>query len=111
MVKIGELEAHFLFENETFSTQIGEIEAHSFFENWQFSTKICEKLSTFVKIGEIEAHSFFENWILNFLRKLVRIAKSNAQAAIAQALRASHRGRSSLGQRPATLFISAVSKG
>ena len=40
-----------------------------------------------------------------FRRKLVKIAKSNAQAAIAQALRASHRGGSSLGQRPATLFI------
>ena len=44
-----------------------------------------------VKICEIEAHSLFEYWQL--------------WAAIAQALRAGHRGRSSLGQRPATLFI------
>ena len=43
------------------------------------------------------------NSLVNFRRKLVKIAKSNAQAAIAQALRASHRGGSSLGQRPATL--------
>ena len=35
----------------------------------------------------------------------MKIAKSNAQAAIAQALRASHRGGSSLGQRPAPLFM------
>ena len=61
----------------------------------------------FVKFCEIEAHSLFENWQFstNISEESLKIAKSNAQAAIAQALRASHRGGSSLGQRPATLFM------
>ena len=113
-VKICEIEAHSLFENWQVSTKIGENRWNwgalliwklaIFDENWWKLVKLRRTpyLKTgkfrrkFVKIGEIEAHSLFENWQL--------------WAAIAQALRASHRGGSSLGQRPATLFISVCCK-
>ena len=39
---LGEIKAHFLFENYQFSTKICEIGAHFCLENEQFSTKIGE---------------------------------------------------------------------
>ena len=70
LVKIGELETHFLFENWQFSTEICEIGAHSLSENLPFSTEICEIGAHFLfenlhfstEICEIGAHFSFENW-------------------------------------------------
>ena len=40
LVNIGEIEAHFFFENQHFSMKIREIEADSFFENDRLRPKL-----------------------------------------------------------------------
>ena len=132
--------AHFLFEKRRFWTKIRDFAARFLFEKRRFWTKIrdfaahflFEKQRFWTKIRDFAAHFLFEkrrSWtkirdvgrkyrILR-LASYLKSADFGRKCAISQplldmrpALRAGLSGGSSLGQRPATLFMwSETTKG